>query len=320
VIGSTHPSVKELTYYTEVIDRYVITSSTDIYGTITSVSQAFCDISGYTREELIGSNHNIVRHPDMPAAAFKEMWDMISAGKTWAGEVKNRKKNGGFYWVKAHIEPTFNARGEIVSYIAIRQDITDKKSVTTLEVLIKRIEMLMITDDLTGAYNRRFFNQKFPKVLEPDYRSNRWQAFLMIDADHFKQYNDTYGHNAGDHILKEITTVLQFTFQGADSFVFRLGGEEFGVLFAVTKKDDALVLASYARKMIYDSNMTHSGNIPFGRVTVSMGLMLLDPAQVYLEDDVYKTADVALYLAKKMGAIGSNLLRFYSLKLVSLRQ
>ena len=109
----------------QINDRYIISSVTDTKGRIIDASDAFCTISGYTREELIGKPHNIVRHPDMPKSAFKELWSTIKQGKTWQGKVKNLKKNGGYYWVYANIEPVFDKKGKIVAYAAIRLDITD---------------------------------------------------------------------------------------------------------------------------------------------------------------------------------------------------
>jgi len=109
----------------QINDRYIISSVTDPKGKIIDVSDAFCTISGYTREELIGKPHNIVRHPDMPKEAFKDMWATIKQGKTWQGKVKNLKKGGGYYWVYANIEPIFDKRGKIEAYAAIRLDITD---------------------------------------------------------------------------------------------------------------------------------------------------------------------------------------------------
>ena len=109
----------------QINDRYIISSVTDTKGKIIDVSDAFCTVSGYTRKELIGQAHNIVRHPDMPKSAFKEMWSTIKQGKTWQGRVKNLKKDGGYYWVYANIEPILDKRGKIEAYAAIRLDITD---------------------------------------------------------------------------------------------------------------------------------------------------------------------------------------------------
>ncbi|MEA3314367.1 MAG: ATP-binding protein [Campylobacterota bacterium] len=108
-----------------LISKNIIISSTDRKGIITNASDAYCKISGYTREELIGQPHNIIRHPDMPKSAFKGMWETIKSGKVWKGNIKNLKKDGSFYWVYAVIEPVFDSNGKINSYYAIRTDITN---------------------------------------------------------------------------------------------------------------------------------------------------------------------------------------------------
>ncbi len=102
-----------------------IVSITDPFGTITYVNEEFCRVSGYSREELLGSNHRIIRHPDMSAEIFEELWETISSKKTWKGLVKNRKKDGGFYWVKTVIIPILRSDGEISEYVSVRTDVTD---------------------------------------------------------------------------------------------------------------------------------------------------------------------------------------------------
>ncbi len=118
---------KTLNMSNHLIDEHIIMSSTDLKGVITSVSQAFCDISGYTKEELIGQQHNIVRHPDMPKEAFVDMWKTIQSKKVWQGDVKNLTKYGNIYWVNAVISPLYASGGEHIGYSAIRHDITAKK-------------------------------------------------------------------------------------------------------------------------------------------------------------------------------------------------
>ena len=122
----------------KIFEKNIIASKTDLKGKITYISDAFCAISGYSQEELLGKSHNIVRHPDVPKSAFKDLWDTIKSGKTWEGEVKNLKKNGEFYWVDAVVTPDFDANNNIVGYSAIRQDITSKKEV---EELSKNLEI-----------------------------------------------------------------------------------------------------------------------------------------------------------------------------------
>jgi len=101
-------------------DGRLIVSRTDIDGIITHVNRSFVEMSGYTEAELVGAPHSILRHPDMPRAAFKDLWETIEAGKIWQGYVKNLRKDGGFYWVKATVIPNVR-NGEIVGYTSVRR-------------------------------------------------------------------------------------------------------------------------------------------------------------------------------------------------------
>ena len=98
----------------------LIVSSTDLKGIITYANRKFCEISGYSKNELQGKNHNIVRHPDMPKIAFQELWETIKAGKEWTGVVKNLRKDGRYYWVYTHISPIIE-EGSILGYTAARR-------------------------------------------------------------------------------------------------------------------------------------------------------------------------------------------------------
>ena len=104
---------------TSLPDNQFIYSRTDLKGVITEANEAFCNVSGYTREEMVGQPHNMVRHPDMPEAAFKDMWSDLKTGRPWRGIVKNRRKDGGFYWVVANVSPV-RENGQIVGYQSVR--------------------------------------------------------------------------------------------------------------------------------------------------------------------------------------------------------
>jgi len=108
---------------TEVPEDELIISRTDLSGNITYANETFCDISGYHEEELIGKSHNIVRHPDMPSAAFADLWSTIKAGKQWIGIVKNMRKDKGFYWVEAIVSGVYK-NGELVEYKSLRTPIS----------------------------------------------------------------------------------------------------------------------------------------------------------------------------------------------------
>jgi len=122
--------------YTEIETPYpdgkLIVSTTNPDGIITHVNQSFIEMSGYTEQELIGEPHSILRHPDMPSAAFQDLWDTVRNGDKWQGFVKNLRKDGGYYWVKAVVIPNFR-NGQLVAYSSIRR----KPSRTKVDESIK---------------------------------------------------------------------------------------------------------------------------------------------------------------------------------------
>jgi len=115
----------------------VIVSDTDLKGIITYSNRKFCEIAGYHKSELIGKNHNIVRHPDMPKAAFKELWETLQKGESWTGTVKNLRKDGRYYWVYTYIAPIIK-EGEITGYSAARKPATSTE-IEEAEELYERL-------------------------------------------------------------------------------------------------------------------------------------------------------------------------------------
>lgn len=119
-----HQQTQELREYKKVLNQSDIVSKADLNGKITYANDKFCEISGYTIDELIGQNHSLLRHPDSPSSLFKELWETIQAKKTFSAIIKNKKKNGDAYYVDATISPILDLNGDIVEYIAIRHDVT----------------------------------------------------------------------------------------------------------------------------------------------------------------------------------------------------
>jgi len=122
-----------------VFDDGVIVSSTDLKGIITYANRKFCEIADYTKKELTGKNHNIIRHPDMPKAAFEDLWDTLKKGKSWNGLVKNLRKDGKYYWVSTHITPV-KEDGKVIGYTAARRP-ADKQEVE--DIIPKYRNMLL---------------------------------------------------------------------------------------------------------------------------------------------------------------------------------
>ncbi len=286
--------------YMEIIDRYLIASKTDANGEIIDVSQALCDLSGYTKKELIGQKHNILRHPDMPEGVFKGLWGTVKAGKDWDGLIKNRKKNGEYYWVQSHIAPRFDKDNNIIGYASIRIDVTDKK----------RVEELSITDELTGLYNRRHFNEVFHKEILRARREKKKIGFSIFDIDYFKQYNDTYGHLMGDDVLKTIAKLLKKNLKRGSDCAFRLGGEEFGLLIYDTNLDSFRNFIETIMNSFYESAIPHATNPVSKYITASFGGCVFEGNTKITIDGVYNFADNLLYEIKSEGKNNLKIVNF----------
>ena len=164
--------------------------------------------------------------------------------------------------------------------------------------LYERIEQLAIRDGLTNLYLRRYLNERLPEEVSRHLRSKSEMSFLMIDLDFFKEYNDKYGHMAGDIVLKMVSIVLMECFDQPGNLVFRYGGEEFGVLLSDCTKKKALELAEDFRKRIENQSILLRRQKT--NVTVSVGVASFPKDAQEKEELIYK-ADRALYQAKRSG-------------------
>jgi len=286
----------KLSEYIAIVDDQVIISRTDLDGNITYASEAFCRISGYSKESLIGKNHRIVRHPDMPATLYNELWTTIAAGKVWQGEILNMAKDGSSYWVDATISPTFDQYNRPTGYMAVRQDITQRK----------RAEALSIIDDMTGLYNRRYFNEQIEKNWRMAARHQMRLAFIMVDVDFFKRYNDSQGHLAGDDALKAVAKVLRDSAKRSSEQAFRLGGEEMAILSIIEQPEEAVQMAEHIRANVQALQIQHPANPNDTMLTISLGLCYFDGRGCSESitpncNGLYQMADRALYAAKEQG-------------------
>lgn len=297
-----------LTEYKRAVDLSNIVSKTNPKGVITYVNEKFCEISGYTKDELIGRPHNIIRHPDMPREAFKELWDTIKAKKSWHGVVTNMKKDGGQYIVDTTVVPILDVDGDITEYIAIRHDITEleetkqqlrninkamKNKVDELYSMTNSLEEKANKDNLTGIGNRDSFEDIFSFEIQKAKENGSLLSLMVFDIDNFKLINDTFGHQAGDNILVEITSIISHNIKTSDIFA-RWGGEEFVILMPNTKLEDAYTFSEKLRELIESHDFNYND-----KITASFGV-----AQFNTEDTkntLFEKADEALYLAKKNG-------------------
>lgn len=206
-------NISFLDAYKMAIDETSIVSKTDKKGVVTYVNRQFCEVSGYTKKEIIGRHHNIVRHPDMAKEVFADLWKTISSKKTWKGVIKNRKKDGSFYIVDATIIPLLDKEGEIIEYVAVRHDITEleqqkeKHKIDELTLLPNRIKLL---EDI------KIFNDPL---------------LMRINLNNFSNLNDFYGYVVGDKVIIHIANLLHQMSEDMGCFVYKLHADDFAILF-----------------------------------------------------------------------------------------
>ncbi len=266
-------------------------------------------MSGYSRAELIGKPHSIVRHPTMPSSAFKELWDTIKEKKAWSGLITNMKKDGRKYVVDSTVVPILDIDGDIVEYIAIRHDVTEfeqtkeqlsilnkamKHKVDELYSMTQTLEEQASIDVLTGTFNRMKFEEFFNLEFQKAKMQRNKLSIILFDIDKFKSINDTYGHDVGDEILKDIAKIISKNVRSTDT-LSRWGGEEFAILLPGTTFDSAKIVANNLKNTIAD----HKFKSIDGTITASFGVAVCNDEDN--QEKLFKRVDKALYKAKNSG-------------------
>jgi len=194
-----------------------------------------------------------------------------------------------------------NDRNEIIGVVGILSDVTEfKKQKRELKAINIRLETDSLTDPLTGLFNRRKFEDIFLTNLRIAKRYNRLLNFAILDIDNFKNYNDTFGHLAGDNALVLIAKTLQDNLHRADDYVFRLGGEEFGILYYSENESKAEILANNVRMLVQNLNIKHNTDDEFNCLTISLGMVKIKDKSTRMLT-IYDKADSLLYRAKNAG-------------------
>lgn len=264
---------------------------TDTEGTIQYVNQHYTALTGYSREESIGNKCNMTRSDKTPPEVYQELWSNLKSGKEWQGEFRNKKRNGELYWERSSILPITSARGEILNFVALQEDITERKESE------QKLKYLATHDNLTGLPTRRLCMDRLTKIIEMAKRKNTQAAVLFIDLDGFKQVNDTHGHEAGDHVLVETAARLRSCVRKSDT-VARIGGDEFIVLLSeVSDEQGAEEVASHILKKV---GKPYSKPFSEARVGVSIGISLY-PRDATTVEGLINLADQAMYEVKSQG-------------------
>ena len=264
---------------------------TDSLGNITTTNPAFTQITGYSREDVIGKNASILSSGRQGTEFYTEMWETINDHGHWQGEVWNRKKDGEIYAELLSISSLKDSDDKVIHYVGIFTDITlGKKQQETLELMAHY-------DVLTELPNRILFADRFSQAIAHSKRTKSLLGVCFLDLDHFKPVNDHYGHDIGDRLLIEVATRIKESIREEDT-VSRQGGDEFALLlgdienYAQCEQTLERIHYALAQPYLFDDKSLN--------ITASTGVTLY-PHDDEDIDTLIRHADHAMYHSKQSG-------------------
>ena len=270
--------LRELEQYKTILDLSCLVSKSDLEGNITYANQALLKVSGYSWEEINGRPHNIFRHPSVPKAVFKNLWETIEQGKVWRGTGKNRSKHGSAYITDIVIAPLRDERGRIVEYLAARHDITE------LLESREKLKLAFATDNLTSLGSRY-------KLLQNIANHPGNKELMLFDINGFHDLNHDLGNAAADQILKWVAEQLVNIFHEKHYQHYRLQADTFAVLSDPPATDKNLE-RSYHFLDFFTKHPCQTASSKTIYISFCCGLALADK-------NLLCCADIALKKAKK---------------------
>lgn len=270
---------------------------TDASENIVKVNEAFTRITGYEEDEIIGKTPRLLSSGKHDSSFYKAMWKALLGKGFWQGELWNKRKNGEIYAEHLTITTIRDTHGNTTHYLANFNDITTRK------LLQEQILERAYHDPLTHLANRTILDENLPNIVEAHIKEHQFGALIFIDLDHFKELNDTFGHDAGDMLLIQAANRLKDTTRQKDTVV-RLGGDEFIVLLENLGNNKHYALSqarSIATKIlsrICEPYALAHGNYLIG---ASIGFTLFGEIPSKDAQTLLKEADLAMYRAKDNG-------------------
>ncbi len=267
---------------------------------IVAVNPAFCQLTGYNAEEIIGQNPSMFSSGRVAPSVHEAFWLALNSAGHWQGEMLDRRKDGSLYPIWLGVSVLRDADGEILNYIARFTDLGERNEARS------QLAHLAYHDPLTHLPNRLAFESQLEQSIRSCDRDARQVALMLIDLDQFKKVNDTLGHHVGDELLKSVAHRLRDCVRASD-IVARLGGDEFVVV--LPDIESALMVASIAGKVqrsLADSSHCIGNHMLFA--TPSIGISLF-PSDGRDGETLLRNADAAMYHAK---SAGRNNYQFYA--------
>lgn len=296
VLGEQAAMLDELAIAAETFESSMGVLITDGNQRIQRVNHAFCEITGYTVGEVLGQTPTLFHSGRHDEQFYHLMREHLDTHGKWQGEIWNRRKNGEIFPEWLSISMIRDTDGSVRHYVAIFSDLTWRKSAE------QQIEQLAFYDPLTGLANRRLLLDRVGAGLANAARHRHWGALLFLDLDHFKEINDTLGHEAGDHVLQSTADRIRHALREADT-AGRLGGDEFLVLLEATHTDRdsaAMAAKTVAEKLLHALTqpiLVHQQQLS---VSASIGISLFCDGHTTAEG-LLKEADLAMYQVKQNG-------------------
>lgn len=269
----------------------VLVIITDKTGTIEYVNAKVIEQTGYRKEELLGGNTRILRSGQTPHEIYKTMWEHLANGEEWHGELLNKNKSGEHFWVSAIISPIRNENEEITHYLAVMEDVTQKKSYEEM------LKYQATFDNLTNLPNRLYAVNKLERAISKSHINNQKLAVLFLDLDEFKQINDSLGHAVGDLLLKALSERFLSMIRQTDT-IARLGGDGFMMILENIMQDkDAESIAKKCREICSQPFVIESQELS---VSTSIGIAIY-PDHGKDAKTLMRNADTAMYQSKIRG-------------------